>query len=76
MQPIISAICAGNCCIVKPSEMSPATANFIALLFSKIMNIPEITIVLGGVEETTLLLEQRFDLIFYTGSSVVGKIVM
>jgi len=73
--PLISAIAAGNDVVIKPSEVSSNTA---ALLenFVKKLAAPEIEIVLGGVEATTILLQQPFQHIFYTGNGHVGKIVM
>ncbi|VVC44058.1 Aldehyde/histidinol dehydrogenase,Aldehyde dehydrogenase N-terminal domain,Aldehyde dehydrogenase [Cinara cedri] len=73
--PVIGAIAAGNSVVIKPSEMAPATAKIIAELIPKYLNRDAFPVILGGVEETTELLKQRFDYIFYTGSTTVGKIV-
>uniref|UniRef100_A0A8D9AYT6 Aldehyde dehydrogenase n=2 Tax=Cacopsylla melanoneura TaxID=428564 RepID=A0A8D9AYT6_9HEMI len=73
--PAAGAIAAGNVVIVKPSELAPATAKLIAQLTAKYLDNDTFHVVLGGVEETTELLKQRFDYIFYTGSTTVGKIV-
>ncbi|XP_050542658.1 aldehyde dehydrogenase, dimeric NADP-preferring isoform X4 [Daktulosphaira vitifoliae] len=73
--PAIGAIAAGNSVVIKPSEMAPATGKLIAELIPKYLNKDAFPVILGGVEETTQLLKQRFDYIFYTGSTVVGKIV-
>ena len=73
--PIISAIAAGNVVILKPSEISVFTSSFIAKFFKE-LNIPEIKVVEGGIPETTALLKQRFDLIFYTGNGSVARIIM
>jgi len=73
--PLTPAIAAGNCAIVKPSEISPATAELMAELFPKYLDSDCFKVVLGGVERTTELLKQRFDYIFYTGSTNVGKII-
>lgn len=76
LAPLIGAIAAGNCVVVKPSEISSKTA----LIIEKILNHPllskYIECVNGGIEETTALLNQRFDYIFYTGNGHVGRIVM
>ena len=74
--PLVGAIAAGNCAVIKPSEIASATASLIANLIPKYMDEECFRVVTGGVPETTSLLEQKFDLIFYTGSAAVGKIVM
>ncbi|XP_076763207.1 aldehyde dehydrogenase type III isoform X2 [Xylocopa sonorina] len=73
--PLIGAIAAGNCAIVKPSEISPATSKLIAEMLSKYLDQDCIHVVLGGISETAMLLKQRFDYIFFTGSTSIGKIV-
>ncbi len=76
MSPLISAIAAGNCAILKPSEMSSGTATVIHTLISKHFNINEIACFEGDVDVSKELLELPFDHIFFTGSTVVGKVVM
>ncbi len=74
--PLIGAIAAGNCAILKPSELTPRTS---ALLLKLIQNhFPEeyIAVVEGGVEASTALLKEKFDYIFFTGSVPVGKVIM
>ncbi|XP_026473132.1 aldehyde dehydrogenase, dimeric NADP-preferring isoform X2 [Ctenocephalides felis] len=73
--PVAAAIAAGNCVIIKPSEIAPATAKFIADMIPKYLDNDCYQVVLGGVPETTELLKQRFDYIFFTGSTSVGRIV-
>ncbi|XP_046388431.1 aldehyde dehydrogenase, dimeric NADP-preferring isoform X3 [Ischnura elegans] len=73
--PLAGAIAAGNCVIVKPSEVSGASAKLMADLLPRYLDQECYQVVCGGVAETTLLLKHRFDYIFYTGSTVVGKIV-
>ncbi|KAF4526148.1 hypothetical protein B566_EDAN012459 [Ephemera danica] len=73
--PMHGAVAAGNCVVIKPSEVSPACAQLIADLIPKYLDQECFHVVLGGVEETTQLLKERFDYIFYTGSTSVGKIV-
>lgn len=73
--PISGAIAAGNCVIIKPSEVSPATGEAIAKLLPKYLDKECYHVICGGVPETTQLLKERFDYIFYTGSTGVGKIV-
>ncbi|XP_046465207.1 aldehyde dehydrogenase, dimeric NADP-preferring isoform X1 [Neodiprion pinetum] len=73
--PMIAAMAAGNCVILKPSEVSSATSKIMAELIPKYLDNECCHVILGGVPETTELLKQRFDYIFYTGSTMVGKIV-
>jgi aldehyde dehydrogenase (NAD+) len=74
--PAASAIAAGNCVVMKPSEVSSATSAVLARLVPKYMDPAAVAIVEGGVPETTELLAQRFDHIFYTGNGTVGRVVM
>lgn len=74
--PLIAAIAAGNCAVIKPSELSPNTSAIIAELIGKYLDKEAFLVVEGGVEETTAVLQQQFDHILYTGGEVVGKIVM
>uniref|UniRef100_A0A8D0RMX5 Aldehyde dehydrogenase n=1 Tax=Sus scrofa TaxID=9823 RepID=A0A8D0RMX5_PIG len=76
IQPLIGAIAAGNAVIIKPSEISENTAKILAKLLPQYLDQDLYAVINGGVEETTKLLEQRFDHILYTGSTAVGKIVM
>lgn len=76
LNPLIYAIAAGNAVLVKPSEMAPATAQFITKMLRDLFPPEEVVSVEGGVEVSTDLLEQQFDHIFFTGSPKVGKIVM
>ncbi|XP_043277866.1 aldehyde dehydrogenase, dimeric NADP-preferring isoform X2 [Venturia canescens] len=73
--PMMSAMAAGNCVILKPSEVSQSTAALLSRLIPKYLDNECYHVVLGGVPETTELLKQRFDYIFYTGSTNVGRIV-
>lgn len=76
IEPMVDAICAGNSVVLKPSEHSPNVSAIIEKLINKTFKTEEAFVVLGGIEECSLLLEQDFDYIFYTGSTRVGKIVM
>ncbi|XP_060541615.1 aldehyde dehydrogenase family 3 member A2 isoform X1 [Pantherophis guttatus] len=76
MQPLIAAIAAGNAVVVKPSEVSENTAKMFEKLLPQYLDKDLYPVVNGGVPETTELLKQRFDHIFYTGNSAIGKIVM
>ncbi|MEE4198973.1 MAG: aldehyde dehydrogenase [Bacteroidales bacterium] len=73
--PAVSAIAAGNTVVIKPSELAPNTSAIMANIFNKIFNAEFLYVKEGGVPETTELLEQKFDKLFFTGSTRVGKIV-
>lgn len=74
--PLIAAIAAGNCTVIKPSELSLATSALLAKLVPKYLDNAAIKVVEGGKDETTELLAQPFDKYFYTGGEQVGRIVM
>ncbi len=76
LEPMAAAIAAGNCVVAKPSELAPATSAVLARLLPRYVDDTAITLVEGGVPETTALLEQRFDHIFFTGGTRVGQVVM
>lgn len=73
--PAIAAIAAGNTVILKPSELPSNTSRVMAELIHSTFDPAFFHVVEGGIDETTALLEQRFDKIFFTGSTNVGKIV-
>lgn len=73
--PMVAAIAAGNAVVGKPSELAPNTATELTDLLLA-LDDPAVTVVEGGVAETTELLAQRFDHILYTGNSRVARIVM
>ncbi|XP_033247926.1 aldehyde dehydrogenase, dimeric NADP-preferring isoform X1 [Drosophila miranda] len=73
--PVASAIAAGNCVVIKPSEIAANCAKFIAEVIPKYLDNDCYPVVCGGPSETAELLKQRFDYIFYTGSTRVGKII-
>lgn len=74
--PLVPCIAAGNAAVLKPSELAPATSAVIAELVPTYLDAYAVAVVEGGVPETTTLLEERFDKIFFTGSGRVGRIVM
>ena len=74
--PVVGAVAAGNAVIVKPSEVAPATSALIAELLPRYLDPDAVRVIQGGIPETTTLLGQRFDHIFYTGNGRVGRIVM
>ncbi|RWS25741.1 aldehyde dehydrogenase: dimeric NADP-preferring-like isoform X4, partial [Leptotrombidium deliense] len=74
--PAIGAIAAGNCVIFKPSEISESVAAFLQEMIPRYLNKVEcFHVISGGVEETSMLLREKLDYIFFTGSKDVGKII-
>ncbi|MFJ5833680.1 aldehyde dehydrogenase family protein [Streptomyces sp. NPDC093089] len=73
LNPLVGVLAAGNAAVVKPSELAPATSRLLAELLPR--RLEAVAVVEGAVEETTLLLAQRFDHVFYTGNGTVGRIV-
>ncbi len=76
LEPLIGAIAAGNCAVVKPSAYSPETSAVMQKLISETFDPEYIAVVTGGRTENADLLEQKFDYIFFTGGVTVGKLVM
>jgi aldehyde dehydrogenase (NAD+) len=74
--PLIGAISAGNCAIVKPSAYTPAASAALAKLLRETFDSNYIAVVEGGREQNRALLDEQFDYIFFTGSVTVGKAVM
>ncbi|MFT4801226.1 MAG: aldehyde dehydrogenase (NAD+) [Flavobacteriaceae bacterium] len=75
LAPVIAAISAGNTVVVKPSEMSPKTSALMTRLINDTFDANYLKALEGGVPETTELLKNKFDKIFFTGSPQVGKII-
>ena len=76
IEPLVDAIAAGNTAVVKPSAYSPATSAAMKQLLEDCFEPELVTVVTGGREENQALLDQKFDLIFFTGSQTVGKTVL
>ena len=76
VEPLADAIAAGNTAIVKPSAYSPATSRVVEKILTECFPQEYVAVVTGGREENTALLDQKFDLIFFTGSQAVGKEVL
>ncbi|MCL6424190.1 aldehyde dehydrogenase family protein [Brachybacterium sp. JHP9] len=74
--PVLGAIAAGNAVVLKPSEITPHVSALLAELVPQHLDPDAVQIVEGGVEETTALLEHRFDHIVFTGNGTVGRVVM
>jgi aldehyde dehydrogenase (NAD+) len=74
--PLAAAIAAGNCCMVKLTDLCPATASVAAKIIRQAFDEKEVALFEGGVDVATALLELPFSHIFFTGSTRVGKLVM
>ena len=75
LEPLAAAIAAGNCVLAKPSELAPACSAALARLLPQYVDSEAVIVVEGGVDETTALLAERWDHIFFTGSTAVGRVV-
>jgi aldehyde dehydrogenase (NAD+) len=76
VSPLIGALAGGNCVVVKPSELAPASSAALAELLPRYLDRECVAVVEGAVPETSALLAERFDHVFYTGNGTVGRIVM
>jgi len=76
LSPAVGAIAAGNAMVLKPSELTPNTSAVLARWVPEYLDRDAIALVEGGVEETTALLDERFDHIMYTGNGRVARVVM
>jgi len=75
IDPLVAAITAGNCVVLKPSNYAPHTAAVIEKLCNEVFEPGHVSVVHGGRVENAALLDQDFDTIFFTGSPAVGRIV-
>lgn len=75
-QPLVAALAAGNCAVVKPNELAPATSRVTARIIERAFDRQTVAAFEGGVELANALLELPFDHIFFTGSPAVGRLVM
>ncbi|MFE0800016.1 aldehyde dehydrogenase family protein [Streptomyces sp. NPDC058812] len=76
LAPVVGALAAGNAVVAKPSELAPATSAVLARLLPRYLDTEAVAVVEGGIPETTALLAERFDHVFYTGNGTVGRVVM
>ena len=76
LSPFIGALSAGNRVVIKPSEYAPETSKVIKELIEEVFEDEEVRVVEGALEETQILLKQKFDYIFFTGSTMVGRVIM
>ena len=75
LDPVIGAISAGNAVVLKPSEIAPATSSLLVKLFEEYLDNSAIRVVEGAIPETTVLLEQKWDKILYTGLVLIYPFV-
>lgn len=75
VSPLSGAMAAGNTCIIKPSEVAPATSKVLADIINPNFDPGYLYVLEGGVDATTELLKEKFDYIFFTGGTAVGKVV-
>ncbi|QUR95002.1 aldehyde dehydrogenase [Macrococcoides canis] len=75
MSPLIGALAAGNCAVVKPSEMTPQTSMVVQEILEEVFPENYVKVIQGEKEVTSQLLDERFDYIFFTGSTKVGQVV-
>lgn len=76
LSPLVGALAAGNCAVLKPSEVTLHTSAVLGQRVREYLDSDAVRVVEGGVDETTALLAERFDHIFYTGGGRVGRAVM
>ncbi|MFD3155499.1 aldehyde dehydrogenase [Haloimpatiens sp. FM7330] len=76
INPLIGSIAAGNCCIIKTSSMSPNTSSVIRTFINNTFNENYITVVENKKDTSSMILKEKFDYIFFTGSPRIGRIVM
>jgi aldehyde dehydrogenase (NAD+) len=76
LSPLVGALAAGNCAVLKPSELTPHTSAALAALVTEYMDRDAVALVAGGADTSTALLAERFDHIFFTGGARVGRVVM
>ena len=76
LDPLVAILAAGNCAVLKPSELSPASEALLARLVPQYLDASAVRVVTGGAADTTALLEMRWDHILYTGNGSVGRLVM
>jgi|JI6StandDraft_1071083.scaffolds.fasta_scaffold98755_1 aldehyde dehydrogenase (NAD+) len=75
LSPVVGAVAAGNTCVIKPSELSANTANLIEKLINENFEEGFLKVIVGGVNESKALLDQRFDYIFFTGGTEIGRYI-
>ena len=74
--PIVSAVAAGNCVVLKPSELTPATSSLVKQILAAVFTEDEVAVVEGDASVSHVLLRERWNHIFFTGSTAIGRVVM
>jgi aldehyde dehydrogenase (NAD+) len=74
--PLVAAIAAGNCAVLKPSELAVHTAHVVTTIVKQTFEPNYVTVIEGGIETSQAALNERFDHIFFTGGTAIGKLVM
>jgi len=74
--PVVSAVAAGNCVVVKPSELTPATSAVVRDILAEVFSENEVAVVEGDASVSQALLRERWNHIFFTGSTAIGRVVM
>ncbi len=75
IEPMAAALAAGNCVLAKPSELAPACSAALARLLPRYVDPEAVIVAEGGIDDTTALLAERWDHIFFTGSTAVGRVI-
>jgi len=75
LSPLIAAVAAGNCVVLKPSEMAPVTARLLGEIVTDVFSPDHVQVVVGGAGLSNSLLASGFDIVFFTGSEKVGRVV-
>jgi acyl-CoA reductase-like NAD-dependent aldehyde dehydrogenase len=76
VSPLVAAMAAGNCALLKPSEVAPSTSQILAELIQTTFDPAYVAIVEGGIAVNQAVLDEKFDHIFFTGGTAIGRIVM
>lgn len=76
LSPIVGAIAAGNCVVLKPSEYAPKSAEILERIIAESFDANCVSVICGDKDVASLLLQERFDYIFFTGSVAVGHLIM
>ena len=76
LQPLIGAIAAGNCAVVKPSELSPNCSEVISKIINEVISEEYVSVIIGDKSVVDELLKYKFDYLFYTGNSIVASSIM
>jgi len=74
--PLVGALAAGNCAVIKPSELTPNTSRVIAKILAESLDPADVVVMEGAAPQAEAQLAEKFDYIFYTGGGVVGRIIV